>query len=125
MRLTYVIPTQIEATKLSSYIEQNKVPRVDLIKIDVETHEEEVLQGFEPYLNSMRPTMLIEILNDSIGQRVENMLKGKNYLFFDLDEIRPPRQVEHITKSSYFNYLICSEAIAKSLKLEVLFPVKS
>lgn len=115
-----VIPTQIKVKKLATYIEENNLPDIDLIKIDVETHEEEVLQGFEPYLSRMRPTMLIEILNDEVGKKVERILRGKDYLYFNIDEVNPPKQAQHITKSGYFNYLICREEVARDLGLQIL-----
>lgn len=116
-----VIPTQVRTIKLSSYIEENNVSKIDLVKIDVETHEAEVLQGFEPYLTRMRPALLIEILNDTIGKKVEKVLQGKGYLYFDIDEINPPKQVRNITKSSSFNYFICSEETASELNLKIIF----
>jgi len=111
------IPTKIQTTKLSTFIQQHNIGAIDLIKIDVETHEPEVLEGMENYLEMYKPTLLIEILNDEIGEKVNNIIKNINYLYFNIDEIGLPKQVQKITKSSYYNYLICSEETAKYLKL--------
>ena len=44
----------------------HKITKIDLLKIDVETHEPEVLEGYTKYIHLHKPTMLIEILNDEL-----------------------------------------------------------
>lgn len=112
-----VTPVKIETVKLSSFIKGNKVDRIDLMKIDVETHEPEVLEGLGEYIDMFRPTLLIEILTDEVGQKVEDKLANLNYLYFNIDEEKGIRQVNNILKSDYFNYLICPEKVAKELKI--------
>ena len=87
------------------------------MKIDVETHEPEVLQGFSKYLSKHRPTMLIEILNDDVGKEVNKLVLGLGYLYFNIDEDGGIRQVSEITKSDYYNYLLCTNTVAKELDL--------
>ena len=116
---TEVIPTEIKILRLDSFIEQSKINKLDLIKLDVETHEAEVLEGLGAYLDKFRPTMLIEILNDEIGRKIEDLVSGKGYLYFNIDEDSGSvRKVERITKSDYYNFLICNELIAEKLGLE-------
>jgi hypothetical protein len=113
-----VVPTEIKVRRLDSLIEELKIERIDLIKIDVETHEPEVLEGFGKYLEKFKPAMLIEVLNDEVGEKIEALIDGKDYLYFNLDEKSDSvRKVERITKSDYYNYLICSREIAKEIKL--------
>ena len=112
-----VIETEINTLTLASFIEKNKISKIDLIKIDVETHEPEVLEGLKSYLGIYKPTLLIEILEDEVGCRVEAIVNDLGYLFFDIDEENVPRQVNHLTKSSYYNYLICSRETAIYLNL--------
>lgn len=111
------IETKIKTITLSSFIEQNNIANIDLIKIDVETHEPEVLEGFGNYLAKYKPAMLIEILNDEVAEKIQNQLKDIHYLFFNIDENNGVRKVEKLTKSDYYNFLICSEEIAAKLKL--------
>ena len=62
--------------------------------------------------------MVIEILTDEIGQKVENLIKGKEYLFFNLDEKNSSvGLVDKITKSDFWNYLLCNEQLANELGL--------
>ena len=36
--------------KLSSFVEKEKIKKIDLLKIDVETHEVEVIEGYIEYI---------------------------------------------------------------------------
>jgi FkbM family methyltransferase len=115
--LANTVETKIVTQKLSSFIEEQKLSKIDLIKIDVETHEPEVLEGMGDFLKRYKPTILIEILNDEVGAKVQQLVSGIDYMFFNIDEINPPKKVDTIKKSDYYNYLICSPEIAKKLKL--------
>ncbi len=112
---TQVIEKRIQTITLDTIIEQEHIQRFDLLKIDVETHEPEVLEGYAKHLKIHRPTMLIEILTDEIGQKIETMLEGLGYLYFNIDETKGIRRVEKIEKSDYYNYLFCSEETALML----------
>ena len=112
-----VYEMQIKTMKLATFIEQHIFKKIDLMKIDVETHEPEVLAGMEKYLDQFRPTMLIEILNDEVGKKVEALVKDKGYLYFNIDETNGIRKVDHIFKSDYYNYLLCNQETASYLGL--------
>jgi FkbM family methyltransferase len=114
---TVVTETEIKTITLNTFIKQNNIESVDLIKIDVETHEPEVLDGFSDYLGKFRPTLLIEILNSEVGERVGRILNNLDYLYFNIDERGSVRRVEKITKSDYYNYLVCNFTIAKKIGL--------
>ena len=109
--------TEITTISLNSFVEKYDVKKVDLLKIDVETHEPEVLEGFSRYLQIFKPTILIEVLNDDIGRRVQEQVQGLGYLYFNIDERVGPRKVETITKSDHYNYLLCNRSIAMKLGL--------
>lgn len=81
-----VTETLVPTITLQYFIENKGFPKIDLIKLDVETHEPEVLNGFGRYLKEMKPTFLIEVLNASIGKRLEEYFTPLNYLFFSIDE---------------------------------------
>ncbi len=115
--LSDVVETKIKTKALASFIQENSIENIDLMKIDVETHESEVLEGMGEYLHLLQPTLLIEILNDEVGKKVQDLLKGIDYLFFNIDEIGIPKRVTNIVKSDYYNYLICKMEIAQKLNL--------
>jgi FkbM family methyltransferase len=111
-------PTAIATVRLDSIIEQEQLDHIDLIKIDVETHEPQVMQGFGKYLDLFRPTILIEILSDEIGEQVEEIVKDKGYLYFNIDDKNNScYRAEHIVKSDYYNYLLCDDKTAEMLEL--------
>jgi len=105
----------VRTTRLDTVIESYSINRVDLVKIDVEGHEPEVLDGMGRFLGEFKPTLLIEVLSDVTGQRLEALLGDLGYLYFDLDEIGLPRLMEHIRASSHWNYLVCSRTTAREL----------
>ncbi|WP_018342191.1 FkbM family methyltransferase [Cytophaga aurantiaca] len=114
---TTVVSTTIETITLDAFIKNSKIEKIDLIKIDVETHEAEVLEGYSEFLSVHKPTMLIEILTDEIGEKVEALVKDLNYLYFNIDELGSVRHVTSLSKSDYYNYLFCSPATADKLNL--------
>lgn len=111
------IETKIQTVSLNTFIRENNIGKIDLMKIDVETHEPEVLEGFSDFLSKFRPVLLIEILNDEVGERVEKMVSGLGYLYFNIDENSGIRQVPKITKSDYYNYLLCNKETVAALNL--------
>lgn len=108
---------KIETQKLDSFVKLNQIPKIDLIKIDVETHEPEVLEGFLDNLFQFKPTFLIEILNNEVGEKVNAIMQKADYLYFNIDETSGARQVEKITKRDYDNYLLCNSDVAKEIGL--------
>lgn len=111
-----ISPITIETIRLDTFIKQNNLHQIDLMKIDVETFEPEVLEGMGEYLEKFKPTLLIEILTDEVAQRIENLVSNKGYLYFDINDAADSvKRVEQLTKSSSFNYLICSTDTARQI----------
>lgn len=108
---------EVETISLNSFIKQNNIQHIDLMKIDVEAFEPEVLEGFSDYLHKFKPTMLIEFVQHEPANRINEMLAGSGYLYFNINEVKGPRRVDKITKSDHFNFLICLPEVAKAFKL--------
>lgn len=115
------LPTAVKTTRLDTFIKSVGLAHLDLIKIDVESHEPEVLEGLGECLAS-KPTMLLEVWNNDVGQRVEQILRRQDYLFFATDEIQPFSHREHIEnpdpEKGYLSYLICAPETAAGLGLQ-------
>jgi FkbM family methyltransferase len=110
--------TEIEAVTLDTFIQVNKIDKIDLIKIDVESHEPNVLEGYREYLSLHRPDFLIEVLTDEVGEKLQRLFEGLQYHYFNIDDKNGKiRQTDTITKSDYFNYLVCKDETAIQLKL--------
>lgn len=112
------IPVQIETVRLDTFIEQRNILNIDLLKIDVESHEAEVLEGLGRFIKAFEPTLLIEILSDNVADGISELISGIDYIFFNIDENSGIKRVSQLTKSDYYNFLICKPAIAE--KLEIL-----
>lgn len=83
------------------------------MKIDVETHEYEVLTGMRGFLFNMKPTLLIEIIDVDVAEKLNQLFQHSDYLFFDNErdgKIAPQKKLQ---RSSSFNYLICTPDTAK------------
>lgn len=110
--------TVIDVVTLDTFIQANNVDKIDLIKMDVETHEPNVLEGYKDYLQLHRPDFLIEVLTDDVGEKLQRLFDGLGYFYFNIDDkLGTIRRTDIITKSDYFNYLVCREESAKALKL--------
>jgi FkbM family methyltransferase len=112
------IPTTINIIRLDTFINKQKLERVDLMKIDVERHEVEVLEGMGSFLEKFRPAMLIEILENEIGEKVESLISDKDYLYFRIDdENGTVNLMEHIRIEKDCNFFLCDKNTAKELML--------
>ena len=107
----------LQTITFDDFIAANRLTRVDLMKIDVETHEPEVLEGFRAHLDAFHPDMLIEILDDDIAARLAAVLTGRRYLYFDINEAGGIRRMPTVQKSSDRNVLACSAETARVLGL--------
>jgi FkbM family methyltransferase len=112
-----VFERTIQTKTLVDFIQENNLSNIDLMKIDVETHEPEVLEGLGAFLSKWKPDMLIEILDLDVAEKVQKMTKPLGYLYFNIDEDGGIERSENLAISNYYNYLICSEKTAKKLNL--------
>ena len=100
------IKINIKTTTLKDYIEKHNIHSIDLMKIDVETHEPEVMEGFVDYFFQFKPILLIEILNDKIAEKLNNYFAPCDFDFYNIDELVGIKKVSKLSKSDYYNFLI-------------------
>lgn len=111
-------PVEVDCITVADMLARIGAPAVDLLKIDVETHEPAVLAGFREILQRDRPAMLIELLNDDVARQVSSQVEGLGYAFFNIDEVAwPPHRVDSLSKSGHFNFLLCRPETAASIGL--------
>ncbi len=112
---------RIETVRLDTFLRRECVSSVDLMKIDVEGFEPEVLEGMGDLLRATRPTILVEILSAEAGRRIEELVDGCDYRFFNVDETRGPIAVTRLdpegrTRHSR-NFLLCVPEVARAIGL--------
>jgi len=98
----------VPVTTIARFARNAGLKSIDLLKIDVESAEPEVLDGMEDLLYRMRPSMIVEVLTDEVGARLERMLSPV-YLYFQIDEHAGLTQTHRIqrfseTSKNYFFY---------------------
>ena len=69
-------------------------------------HEPEAIEGMIKIIKRDKPTILIEILNDDVGKKVESLISSVNYNFYNVNEKSGLKKVEKLTKSTSFNFLL-------------------
>ena len=107
----------LQTITLDDFVARSGLERIDLMKIDVETHEPEVLEGFKAHLDRFHPDMLIEVLDAEVAERLNAILAGKPYLYYDVDEAAGLRRIPRIEQSGERNILACSAESARTLGL--------
>ncbi|MFB6318899.1 FkbM family methyltransferase [Saccharicrinis sp. FJH54] len=83
------ITEDVQVTSLDTYLQAHPVPKIDLIKIDVEGFEYDCLEGMKKTLLKYKPNLLIEILADnSSGQndKSHTLLKELGYHKYYIDD---------------------------------------
>lgn len=98
---------KVKIVPLTKVIEEHKIEKIDLLKVDVETHEPPVIAGMGEYLQKYQPILLIEILNEDVAKRLTPYFNSDDYVFYDIDEKSGYRKVSSLEPSSTFNFIIC------------------
>ena len=102
-------PVKIEKVKsisASEIIKSNVNLVPNFLKIDIEGYEYEALLGFKEFLQDIK-VILIEILDDINGKKIESCLTPDLYRYFDVnDQSHMVCELSHLQRSSFRNWLI-------------------
>lgn len=102
---------EIELTTLDSFFTEMNLPRVDLIKIDVEGAELDVLRGGQQTLAHYRPHLIIEVQNETSGSagyaadEILSFLEPMGYSFFTIGRNARLRPLSRETLKPFQNVL--------------------
>jgi FkbM family methyltransferase len=107
----------IEVKRFDEFFKESSMKGLDLVKIDVESHEPEVLEGFGDLLGEYKPTLLIEVSYERVPDLLNEILEPHGYLYFNIDEDNGMRQQDKLTLSDSDNFLVCQPEVAKKLEL--------
>ncbi|MBL7929427.1 MAG: FkbM family methyltransferase [Bacteroidia bacterium] len=113
-----VYEEEIDVIRLEDFIEHHKINKIDVMKLDVETHEPQVLKGMGKYLKQFMPDMIIEIQSNELGYEIENLLSGLQYEFYSIDETKGILCEKNLRKANGLNFLICKPETSKKLRLK-------
>jgi FkbM family methyltransferase len=108
---------QVQVTTLDTFVQEQGIQSVDLVKIDAEGQDANVLKGFLNSMQQFQPDFIIEVQSDEIGQDIQAMLTPEKYLYFNIDEVTGLRQTETLQRNYWLNFWICKVETAQKLNL--------
>ena len=121
----YTHSYDVPVVTLDGYCATRRIERVDLMKIDVERHEPQVMEGARRILEESRPALLVEILDREIGQAVADRIAGLGYRAYAVHDVERAGGVvpaEALGRAEH-NYLLCQEETARRLGLPAAAPL--
>jgi FkbM family methyltransferase len=114
------IKEKVTLVSLDSYLKDHPVPRIDLIKIDIEGFEYPALLGMKHTLTTLHPTILIEILdgNDSENQNLKcnEFLTDLGYKKYFIDD--HGKLSENEINPNRMNYVFTTQSFADINKVD-------
>ena len=105
----------VPLTTLDTYVFMNDIPKVDLIKIDVEATEDKVLLGSMKVIKRDSPLILCEVLHNRCEKMLNAFFEATDYRFFMVTDIGLISKERIEGDDAYPNYLFVSEAKLKDL----------
>lgn len=104
---------RVPKVTIDSLVEQKELPKVTLIKLDVEGAEFDALRGGAGTIERFRPDILLEVWGDSydrVTPKCADFLKRRGYRFFHFGENGAPCEVEAIDRP--YPTLLCRHVAA-------------
>lgn len=102
---------QIRLRTLDELVEEGTIPRIDVLKIDVEGAEFAVLRGAEKTLRTLRPWVILEVNSGTAGAGGHtakdplSLLSDAGYTFFVIDRTQPLRRLDPDRLAKFQNVL--------------------
>jgi FkbM family methyltransferase len=111
----YTVPTK----RLDDLLSSAGFSNIDLIKIDVELFEPQVLIGMGAFLSNCKPALIVEILNEEVARRVDDITRDLGYKVFRIVEKRGlvAADVVEVTDLKERNYLFVREDVVKAANI--------
>ncbi len=107
---------KIQVQRLETLIAEQALKSPDLVKLDVETYEYEVLEGWGNDFPGSA-IFLIEILREDLALRIAKYFPEDKYQFWNIDDRKGNiRRVAKLEKSDFYNILIVPNSKRKSVE---------
>lgn len=117
-----VIEYEVATVSLSDYIKEKSIIKLDLIKIDVELHEPEVIEGLGPYLLQFKPVIILEMLTPDVAQKLMEQINLREFRLFHLRndktlmELNEFRSNNNMQDKKEWNYLLFHNNLTTKIK---------
>lgn len=107
----------VPALTLDSFISENSITRVDLMKIDTEATEPQILEGAKELIARDRPMMICEVLHGYTERALQDLLDGMDYRYFWISSegLVEKKQIEGDDTWRNLNYLFITEERMKDV----------
>jgi FkbM family methyltransferase len=107
---------ETQVAQVSTLLKNGAIRKPNLVKIDVETHEHEVLEGFNFDLSEI-DAFLIEVLSEKVASKLNELLSGLNFRFFNIDDKNNTvRETVSINKSDQYNYFVIKSGLVNQMR---------
>lgn len=111
--------TTVKTRRLDTFCAETDISTIDLMKVDVETHEPEVFEGMGRLLREQHPIVLVEVLNKTIASRLETIFTESGYQhFYNVDEERGIVKTNDLSSGIHRNYLCTSLPLEQNQDLQ-------
>lgn len=103
--------------QISTLLMSGAIQKPNLVKIDVKTHEHEVLEGFNFDLSEV-DAFLVEVLNEKVAMKLNEIFSGLDFRFFNIDDSQNTvRETDSLGVSDQYNYFVVKPSIVNELAL--------
>ena len=103
---------KVRSETLSDYIQNNNITHIDLMKIDVELHEPEVIEGFGNFLFQFKPTIIIEVLTTEVAEKLNTILNFSGYHYYHLEKEKLQKVDKLFVVDKKWNFLLSPDVIS-------------
>lgn len=84
---------QVQAYKVDTFVEKNRIPTIDLMKIDVEEAEHLVLSGARESIRTFRPIVVCEVFSNAMLQQIREQIISLGYQAYLFENKRLHKQI--------------------------------
>ena len=105
----------VKVVTLDTLIKNRSISKPNLVKLDVETHEPEVMGGFGFSITDV-DAYLIEVLNAEAANKLNELFAKSDYEYFNLDDEKfEVRKTENFIYTGLTNYFVIRSSLASKL----------
>jgi hypothetical protein len=97
---------------LDSYVAEQHIENVGLLKVDAEASDHTVLEGAKRILDRDRPYIVCEVLYTDTDHLIQDFFEGTDYRYFRIvnEGLKPMTEVLGDSEYVYRNYLFVHES---------------